>query len=97
MTASLTIERPPFGKLTWDDDLGWWECAGVPVPLFGGEVLPISFSTGDDADGNPAPVTEEMFAAAEAMLQIAPSALTVITPFPLVASRAFTQRFTSTC
>lgn len=88
MSSPISMDQPPLGTLTWDGGLGWWEADDVPVPLFGGEKLTISFSTGGEDDA-PEPITPAMLAAVEAMLRLDASAKDEITPHVRENYRAF--------
>jgi len=76
MTADITIYQSPFGKLTWDSGLDWWVSDELPIPMFGGRLLTISFQ----ADNPSAPISDAVIKAVTAMLRLESSTLDSITP-----------------
>jgi len=79
-----SFHHPRLGQLTLDESLGWWE-TDIAVPLFGGQVLRLSF----EPEEEDAPVSDALFAAAEAMLSLTPAALAEITPHVWANYREF--------
>lgn len=74
------IERlqPPFGRLTWDERLKWWESGEIAILLFGGETTRISLDA--EQDDFRAPFSSDVLIAATSFLALTSGARAEIEP-----------------
>jgi hypothetical protein len=78
VTDRVVRIQPPFGRLTWEPQIHWWESDPIAVPLFSGAKTRISFQ--NESDDPAAPFNPNALAAASAFFALQPAALSEIEP-----------------